>query len=216
MPNRITNRWYRQFLDDRTIEPITEEEVKKALENIKGDYADMGRALLITLYYTGCRPAEALELKTENFSVQGTKLSISFKTLKRGVPRQLILSMSQNKLLMQLSAYAKTMPPQLYIFHRFRGAYVRSTRLKDGTTKTRTETSYKVYWHLIRWFKNVREGSIPPYFLRHSLFSKLGEKGLTTRELAYVKGARRESSVEAYVHITPKQKEKISKAMSGR
>ena len=73
---KITNKNYRGFIDTGLINIISVDMITQAMDNIKGNNMAMGRALLITLYYTGARPAEVLELKTGDLIQEGNYLVI--------------------------------------------------------------------------------------------------------------------------------------------
>lgn len=206
-PNkRILNERYRAFLDRGEIQTLTEQEIQGVLSNISGEWRRAARCLVCTLYYTGCRPSEALELTAKDHEVQGVYLVIRIPGKKKGLTRPVYLNLSL-PLVGEIKDYALVHHPDYYIYHAFKGAYVRYWTNKKGERKTRVETSDKFRYHFRKW----SDGVLTPYFMRHSRFSKLAEAGATPEEIRQIKGARTLSSVTPYLHLTSTTGKKMAR-----
>lgn len=209
---KITNSNYRRFLDKGEIEPINEEQIKTALNNIKGRYRREGRALLIALYFTGARPNEVLQIRGKDIKKEGPHITVQVKGSKRGLSRKIYLPY-KNELVKELLQYARSLFSEMLIFHHYKNNYPRRTITKTGKIKTRVETTDKIRYYINKWFKGVVDDSIPPYFLRHSRFSKLAMKGVNTEQIRILKGAKDGKSVAPYIHLSSTEAKKISKHM---
>lgn len=208
---KITNPHYRQFLDKGIIDTLDENHIQAALKNIKGKHIREGRALLITLYYTGARPAEALLLKSKHITKKGSYVIIQMTgQIKSSLPRPIHLQYKQ-KMIKELYQYATGRPPQMLLFYNYKGNYTRTKISKKGKIITTQETSDKLRYHFQKWFTGVLPHSIPPYFLRHNRFSKLATTGLTDRELRQLKGSRTNTSIQPYIHLSTDTSQKIAK-----
>ena len=172
MNHRIKNREYRRFLDEGLINLVTPDTIKEAIQNIKGKNAVSAKALLWVLYYTGCRPAEALLLMPDDIKKEGRHLAIYFKkTLKNGLPRPFFVPMKREGAVTILN-YASRVHPSIPLFYQFKGSYKRAHTKKSGEIVTYNETSGKLRYHFKKWF-GFMDDPIPPYFLRHNRFSQL-------------------------------------------
>jgi len=205
MSQKIKNPNYRQFLDGGLITPIGESELGKALENINCKNSEEAQALLICMYYTGGRPVEILDLKSQDITVQKHWVIVNFPGRQAGrkttLPRQIPLN-KRLPYIKILAQYSQKLPPPMYLFRNFRGAYERNNS---------TETSYKLRYYINKWFDGVIKHSIPPYFLRHNRFSKMALEGADDKDIKYIKGARSEKSVDFYSHLSWARAKKVSK-----
>lgn len=199
---KIKNKHYRKFLDQGIIDPIEEEELLKALKNIKGRNTKEGRALVIVLYYTGCRPAEALQIKAKDITKTKYYVVVSLKGVKKGLPRMVYLPYKK-PLVQELYNYASGLLSDMFIFWHFTG----SIQKKNNNI----ETTNKLRYYFTKWFSPVREGGISPYFLRHNRFSKLAMAGVSMEDLKYLKGAKDIKSIGYYTHLSTKAAKKIAK-----
>lgn len=199
---KIKNKHYKKFLTEGIIDIIEETDINKALENITGKNRIMGRSLLIALYLTGARPAEILELKPKHIKKEARYITIQLKTLKKGLARKIYLK-KDNKLAKELYQYSQTLFPELTMFHAYKNHYAQTYQTKKGKKTIITTTSLLRY-HLQRWFKNVTEEPITPYYLRHNRFSKLSQKGATYEQIRQLKGAKTLNSVTPYLHMSRK------------
>lgn len=205
----VKNKYYREFLDKGKITTLSQEELEKALNNITGRHIKMGRSLLILLFYTGCRPIEALDLHPEDFQVEGQNLIVSLKTRKRGIARDVYLPL-RNHHIKELKSYALGMPPTSLIYYKYISLARHKKTKKDGTVYYLNQRSKKLHRYFRLWFKDIRDEPIPPYFLRHNTLSRLAELGHSEMELKYLKGARSVESVAPYVHLSSIKAKKLS------
>lgn len=209
---KITNKAYRQFLDEGIIETLGESDIKKALSNIKGKNVKEGRALLIALYYTGARPNEVLDIKSKDVQKKKSYVLIKVKGSKRGLPRTIYLQY-RRPLVKEFYKYACSIFPGMYLFHNFIGHYERTYINKEGEIKTRIDTTDKLRYHVKKWFQGVVKGSITPYFLRHNRFSKLAEKDVRLQDIRMLKGSRTTDSIKYYLHLSSRSAKKIARKM---
>lgn len=209
---KITNENYRKFYTKGMIEILTQEELDLALKNIKGIYGrhiKEGRALLICLYFTGARPIEVLQLRAENIYKEGSYIKIDLPTAKRGVPRTISLP-SRLRLVKELYSFAQSNFRGKLLFYNYRGKRVKKYYVK-GVLKEYLDISDKLRYYVMKWFKDVRKGSITPYFLRHNRFSQLANAGLTPQDIQFLKGSKRTDSVQPYLHLSRKKSEELAK-----
>lgn len=207
---QIKNKRYRQFLDTGLFESITEADIETALQNIKGRYVKEGRALLIGLYYTGCRPNELLKLKSHDVKDESaTYYKILMKGSKGGLPRTIYLQ-KKKPLVKEFATYCLSMPPGMFVFYHYRDNYVRLRVNKKGEEKPALEMSNKLRWYFKKWFAFI-PGGVTPYFLRHNRFSKLAEKGASLEEIRQIKGSKTFNSIYPYLHLSAKTAKQIAK-----
>lgn len=205
---RITNKNYREFLDHGIIKTIGPEEIEQAINNTKGKHKTQATALILILYYTGCRPNEALKLRSTDIKKEGTHLIIQLPASKNGLPRQahLPLKLPHTNDILEL---AKKTHPEILLFHMYQNRYVRNTHNKKGEAKQYIETGDKLRYHFAQWFKGIID--ISPYYLRHNRFSKLAEQDATAEEIRLLKGAKSLNSVTPYLHLSSKAAKKIGR-----
>lgn len=210
MSKKIKNENYRRFLDEGIIETIGEEEFKKAISNVKGKYFKQGRALLAVLYYTGCRPVEALELRPKDFERKGQYLTVKVPGKKGGLPRTIYIKRSRYYV-QQLEEYALSLFDTMLLFYKYRNNYKRTVVNKKGEVKVRIETTDKLRYYFKIWFKGVID--ISPYYLRHNRFSKLAEAGVDMQDIRMLKGSRTIESITPYIHLSTKSAKTIAKKL---
>jgi site-specific recombinase XerD len=207
---QISNKRYRQFLDTGIFESISEADVKIALSRIRGSHVKEGRALLIGLYYTGCRPNEMLKLKSHHVKDNGDSYyKVLLHGSKGGLPRTIYLQ-KKRAMVKEFAEYCLSLPPDMYAFFHYRDNYVRLRDDKKGNEKSRLECTNKLRWFFKIWFGFV-PGGITPYFLRHNRFSKLSEKGASMEELRQIKGSKSFDSVYPYLHLSSKTAKSVAK-----
>lgn len=210
---KITNKLYRQFLDEGSIILIDEEHIKEALNNIKGPFKKQKRAFLICLFYTGARPSEVLDIKAKDITKDARELKIKIIGVKRGLPRSLLIPTSR-ELVKELWAYASAMPLDAQLFYKLRSSFIRTYKNKKGEIIRKHDVSHNVRYHFLTWFEGVIAGNeITPYFLRHSRFSKFAEKGATIQDIQMWKGSRDPKSVMPYLHMTHSTAKKMSRML---
>jgi integrase len=218
---KITNPQYRKFMDGDYLLIATVDHINKAIDTIKTMRKRNEKELihfLIIIYYTGARPAEILKLNRESFKIEGRELSIDIQTLKRGSPRKNLIPM-RHALVKQLWQYVSSLPPYTPIFDKLCASRLLPSKKKDGTLsadknglqKFHTDTTYKVYNHFKHVFDGTELEGIPPYYLRHSRFTAMSEKGASIQDIKYWKGAKSIDSVNPYMHRSLAQAKKTSR-----
>lgn len=206
----IHNPAYREFLDKNKITPLTQPELSQALTQVKGKYPKAGRAMIILLYYTGCRPVEALMLKSEDVQHDGQNLIVSLKTAKRGVAREVYLPL-RNAHIKELRDFAYSTPPGVKLFYGYISKAIHVKKNYKGDFYMLPQTTARLHYFFRQWFKGIRD--ITPYFLRHNCFSRLAELGHSELDIKYVKGAKSTDSVQPYLHISSVKAKKMSSSM---
>lgn len=210
MPN-IKNKRYRQFLDTGEIDFITMDHLDKALSNAsKHQKPKEARALLITLFYTGARPVEILQIMGKDISKEKNDIKIYIRAAKHGVPRTLRIPLHK-KHVKEIYKYLSNVFPEVVAFPTFISSYTRTYATKQGNIKHINETSAKIRYWINKWFNFLGDSRPNVYFLRHNRFSLFSEKGASPREIKFLKGARDLRSVQAYDHISTLQAKKLRK-----
>lgn len=211
--DKIKNKNYKRFLEEGIIELLDQEDIKKALENVKGKYKIEGRSLIIAFYCTGARPNEILRLRSKDIfrAKVGNKIIIKLQSSKNGLPREMIFSIRKLPLIKELYNYSMSIFQEQFLFYHFSDHYVRTKTLKSGEVRQYIEISNKLRYHFNKWFENVIDDSIPPYYLRHNRFSKMIKEGATLEQIRLIKGAKTVNSVYPYVHMSKEIASKASK-----
>jgi integrase len=212
MTNRITNKHYRQFLDEGIIELVNEEGIIKVLDNLKSRHRAEARALVICMYYTGARPNEVLRLVGKDITLVKNDVIIRLKGSKKGVPRPVYLSYTR-PLVKEFYKYASAIFADMFLFWHFRDSYKRTVMTKKGVIE-RVDYGNKIRYHFTKWFSCLLDGGVPPYYLRHNRISKLAENGASIEELRMFKGSRTYDSVMPYIHMSTYTAKKISKRIN--
>ena len=212
---KIRNKQYRKFLDEGEINLITPAEFEQALDNastgIYHRYRAIARSLLIVLYYTGCRPAEALKVCSKDIdTTDKTYLKVKLRTLKMGRPRTVYIP-RRLPYVEELEKLALSTYPDLLLFHPFISKHVKTYTTKRGEIKTFSETSDKLRYHFKKWFGHLPAGYISPYFLRHNRFSSLAIEGAAPQDIQLIKGAKDLGSVSPYLHLSTKKAREIGR-----
>jgi len=207
---KIKNKVYRQFLDEGIIQTVKEEDIQAALKNvngIRGKYKAEARALLILLYYTGCRPNEALQLSGKDISRDKHYITVLLKGSKGGTPRTVYLPFKHG-LVKELWGFVQGIPPVMLLFWHYANKYKRVRVTKKGETRETFETTDRLRYFFKRWFKDI---DITPYVLRHNRLSKLAMKGATMEQLRQIKGAKSFDSVMPYLHLSKVEAQKVGR-----
>jgi len=147
------------------------------------------KAWLITLYLTGCRPSEALNLTKKQIAIEGTHITFQIETRKlaeRKTRRFYVAKRTLNLNLTHHTHYIRTLESYL---NRFSD----DDKIFPFTEKTGYNIVSKVGMRAIG--KNIC-----PYNFRHSRMTMMAEKGKTDEEIMRYKGARSIRSVKPYVH----------------
>lgn len=204
------NSNYRKFLDQGIIDNIEQDHLRQALGNAGKSRLAGSRSILITLYKTGCRPAEALLLISRKIEREGHYIKVHLPGgVKGSLPRTIFLK--DDEFARELWQYANSLHPDMFLFHAFKGEYIHKGYTKKGKYFERKETTYKLRKHIYKWFKGVVPDSINPYFLRHNFFSKLASKGAPLETLRVLKGAKKIDSVYSYSHLSTKTAKDVAK-----
>lgn len=206
---KIKNKHYRNFLDNGFIDILTPEQIEQALNNVKGKHTKEGRSLIIALYYTGGRPNEVLRHKGKHYYKVKNNMAVKMPPSKGGLPRTIYLPLSRT-LVKELYAYATTTPPEMLLFYNFISKYTRQVHTKKGL-KYRQEISNKLRYHFNKWFKNILDEPIPPYYLRHNRFSQLSQAGVSLQDIRMIKGSRTTESITPYLHLSTKAAKSIAR-----
>lgn len=213
---KITNKNYRQFLDDGVINLLTPDQIKQALANVKGRFVLEGRALICAGYLTGARPIEYLSLKGNDIRKDKSYYVVQLTGSKGGKPRPVYMQ-NKNFFARILYKFAMGVFPEAYIFNNYRGHYPKQVKvtLKDGTVKyiEYIEITSKLRYHFSKWFAHL-EGSISPYFLRHNRFSSLSNKGVNDENLMQLKGSKTIQSIQSYKHLSTKAAKDLARFIS--
>jgi len=210
MEKKITNKNYREFLDNGIITILTQEDIEKALSNVTGKYAEEQKAFIIMSYFTGARPNEILRLTSKDVTRKNNYIIVKVPGSKRGLARPIYIPF-KHKLVKIMYQYAIKLLPDMYLFFNLRGAYTRRVINKKGEIKEYSEITNKLRYYFKKWFDNVIEGGISPYYLRHNRFSKLMEAGATAEEVRLLKGAKSYNSVTPYLHMSTKSARNIGR-----
>ena len=197
---KIKNKYYNSFLSGEFIQTITPNTIRQVIDNIKHDHALEGRCLLILLYYTGARPIEILSLKGEDIQKTDAFLQLHVKTFKHGRNRTILLPLKES--LIKLAwKHISTIYPSIYLFRNYRSQYSRVYQTKKGPIFYH-DVSNKLRHYFNKWFDGIMDDPIPPYYLRHNLFSIMSEKGASLRDMQDIKGSKSESSIMPYLHMS--------------
>ena len=132
---------------------------------------------MITLFQTGARPNEVLNLKGKDIFKQDSYIIIKMPGSKGGLNRSIFLK-STNGLTKELYNFSRGVFSEMFLFYHYRS---NCKRLIKG--REYTEITCNLRYHFKRWFTGVIDGSIPPYFLRHNKFSTLAEKGVSMHNI---------------------------------
>lgn len=211
----IKNKHYRKFLDEGEITLITPADFDTAMENAKtGIYrkhSTIARALLVVLYYTGCRPAEALKVCAKDIDISDKSyLKVKLRTLKSGRPRTVYIP-RKLPYVQELEDLAVRTYPDMLLFYPFISKSVKFYKNRKGELKQFNETSDRLRYHIAKWFSHVKGGAICPYFLRHNRFSSLAMEGATMQDIQLIKGAKDLNSVTPYLHLSTKKAREIGR-----
>jgi len=203
---KIKNINYRMFLDKGFIKILSESDINTALDNIKGRHRTEARALVITLYLTGARPVEVLQLKAKDFKRDKSYLVVQMPAAKHGLARPIYLRYKL-PMVKELYKYTVGLFSEMFVFYHFKANYVREYQTKSGIKQT-VDYSNNLRYYFKKWFKDI---DITPYYLRHNRFSSLAAKGANEEQLRQIKGAKTLASVTVYSHLSAKSAKDIAK-----
>lgn len=229
---KITNQYYREFLDNQYMELVEKEQFTQWLDGIKDKKIPpkstlaQARAMFICLYYTGRRPSEIANLKPEDITKvkEGTKyyIRINYLTLKKGTRNTIWIPYNQQT--KEMYNYCKNLMPNMFCFWAYRS--VTKNKVKWSTSKDilvkedgklsrerYVEPREKVYGRLgnkINYYCVEWTGR-NAYFFRHNRFSLMYANGANDIQVQLFKGAKDPKSVNPYKHMSKKMAMDITK-----
>ncbi|MFW6121620.1 MAG: tyrosine-type recombinase/integrase [Petrotogales bacterium] len=235
---KITNKYYKDFLEKDYFETIPKDKLIEILDNIsrlykKGKFrsdvsgkVEEARAFMILLWITGARPAEVLKMAKEDIEKRENIVMITIPGgIKHSKTRTLHVSYN-DKLVKELWRYAREGIPIMMLFPHLQSERTRSnitytkkvedpttgeiTKIKVPVNKTYTINTGRIYYYFKKYVEGVMD--ISPYYFRHNRFTVAAEK-LDYKDLMKIKGSRSISSVEPYVHATKEKQKKWSREL---
>lgn len=215
----VKNEKYVNFLKGGLMETTPRNKFEEILPFVQHKQLVQARALVITLWMTGARPIEILNLTAGDFELDGSHLKIKIKTAKRGIGRVIELPL-KDPLVKEIWSYAKDKLAGFFLFWAFRSKSKKSfTSVKikkkgtDGSIETvhkRYEKSYEdISDRLHHWFK--KWFNLPPYYFRHNRFTIMADYEDNIERLRQTKGAKGYDSVLRYMHSSAKSAKKTGK-----
>jgi len=170
-----TKKGYMDFMDYKEFQIL--------YHNMKND---LDRDLLVILFFTGARPAEAIDITRADLVYQGKKLKVWIKTLKRGDDKLRPVDIPVLPEVKEFWERNKSLPDSFYIFGQ------------------------------IRTYSNVRmyikhNLGLPAYFFRHNLFAQMVINGATWQMVMETKGGKDLYSVFPYMHLNETERNKVVK-----
>jgi len=225
---KVTNEYYKAFLDGYLITEITRQDILKVLQEMQHKHQEQAETLIILAWATGARPNEYLRLTPDNFSRSTDFLEIKMPSSKGSSKRTVSLPRftktgAVDPLTEKVFLYQRKLFPKQYLFWFFRseakrnGVTKKYTR-KDGTVvekhydKTYDELSSKLRYYFPKWFDILFPKGVPPYYLRHNRATKVLEKAGREATIETF-GWKKEETLKKYAHKTKKMRKKISKAL---
>jgi len=205
---RITNPNYDRFLKEGYIQTIEPDDLGKGLDKIQGKYQHQARALIIILYYTGARPNEVVRMTGKHVMKRGNRLILILPGSKRGHSRQFPLSMSR-KFVKEVYDYARSMPPDMLLFHHYGLTYHRQYKKKSGEVVVRQEMGGNLRYVFRKCFDDVIPGGINPYYLRHNRMTKWMEEDLSPNKALLARGGKSYDTLMRYAHASKKFQDDI-------
>src|SRR4029453_11423361 len=164
---------------------LSPDEVRRLIAGAKNLYH---RTLLMTLYGTGLRRSELLQLKVGDIDSQ--RMVVRVGRGKGGHGREVPLSPT---LLAALRVYYRWMRPQTYLF----------PGTQDGWRTDRPLTS-KVVWEAVRFAAHAAgiDRRVSPHTLRHSYATHLLEAGADLRTIQVLLGHADLTHTTVYLHLS--------------
>lgn len=207
---KYTDKRMLGFQSVKGFEPIEQQEFAECLDKVDHKSKEAARAILILLYYTGCRPIEALELTRNSFKKEGRHLIVFFPGVKGGNIGSISLSLN-NKHIVELAGYVlqNWFPEQLVFFELLgvRKMGVKFVKIKnkggDVSLIQSFDKTYKVRYLVQKTFGTV------PYFFRHNRFSRAMMKGASLAQIKELKRAKSEASCYVYLHFSMAHKKQF-------
>lgn len=215
----VKNEKYVNFLKGGLMETIPRSKFEDILPNVQHKQLVQARALVITLWMTGARPIEVLNLVAGDFELDGAHLKIKIKTAKRGIGRVIELPL-KDVLVKEIWSYVKDKLPTFFIFWAFRSKSRKSftaVKVKKKDHEGKIQIIQKRYDkpyadisdRLHHWFK--KWFGIPPYYFRHNRFTIMADYEDNIERIRQTKGAKGYDSVLRYMHTSAKAAKKSGK-----
>jgi integrase len=147
------------------------------------------KAWLVVLYLTGCRPQEAIELKKEQITIDGTTITFRIETKK--------LAERKNRRFMVVKRTLVLNLPKDHHYIRTLESYLNRYSPNDLIFQFSKKTGYNIVSKIC---KKALGLELCPYNFRHSRMTLMAEAGATDEEIMRFKGARSIRSVHPYIH----------------
>lgn len=225
---KVTNQFYKAFLDGYLLEEIDRNDIIKVLNNINHKHIQQARVLIILAWGSGARPNEYLKLKKEDLSRSTEFLEVRFLGSKGSSARTISFPRymddgSEDPLILEVFDYYRKLFPGQWLFWFFRSNAVRygvtkKIKTKDGQIlekkydKVYDYLSSKLNYYFRKWFDVLVVDGVPPYYLRHNRASKVFEK-VGSAGTMETTGHKRQESLKSYTHKTKKMRKEIGKAL---
>ena len=225
---KITNTYYKAFLDGYLLEQITRNDIITVLNNIQHQYLNQARCLLIIAWSTGSRPNEYLRLTPEHFNKTKPFLEIKMPGSKGSESRIISLPYTlengtTDPLTKEVHEYVRSLFPTQYLFWFFRSnakrhGVTKKYKKKNGETVTKNYTKIydelgaKLRYYFPKWFEIIFPEGVPPYYLRHNRTTTLMETA--GREATMMnQGWKSEITLKRYTHKTKKMRQQIGEGL---
>jgi integrase len=152
------------------------------------------RALLSLFWITGARPAEILELSTDNIKIEEGTVCFTLPTKKlQADGTKFVMKTRQLRVVrphgLEMDIYLETV---VQYIERLRPGELLFAYTRSWVTKSINKLGLDVIGK-----------QITPYHFRHSAVTREATKGRTIDQLKHYKGAKSIKSVEPYLHATP-------------
>lgn len=202
---------------EREVEFLEAEEVKRLLESAKGNrLADLrDKAILELLFSTGLRVSEIAGLDKENINLKSGEFSIRGKG---GKIRLVFISDSAREALLNYISKRKDLDSALFV-HFKKGS---GGGNKNANTKNKTDSSLRLTARSMQRIvrkRAVKAGivkKVTPHTLRHSFATDLLMNGADIRSVQTMLGHSSITTTQIYTHITNKHLKDVHRRFHGR
>lgn len=210
---KITNEYYREFLDKGSIRIMEPIEFHRLLDTMKFESHKFKQAewqnYLYLLYWSGRRPTEILRLKGEDIKKDKGYIVIMFPTLKKGRTTNFYFSCKLVQDIKKVYKWAKSRHPSLLLFPSLISQNTKEIKWKKKNgeiiKKSYKEPASNIFYYVKKFFR------VPPYFFRHNRFSDMMMKGADIYDIQHAKGGKDVRSVSPYLHLSKKAAKKTAK-----
>lgn len=197
----------------RRIEFLSEEEIKKLVQSIIQDQSvpelqrKRNRAIILTIFGSGLRLSELLQLKKTEVSGPDNRLIIQGKGGK--VRTTFLAPFSRQAIDDYLQARQSDTNPYLFVAHNKNRP--QNPRLQQPLTPRMVQMMLQKYANLSGIFKKIT-----PHTLRHSFATKLLFEGGDLRSVQTLLGHSNISTTQIYTHVTDWQIQDIHTKVFGK